>query len=139
MNLPFVIAGVLALVGAAIHGGAGEALIVAKLRTEELAPTPFGGPSMTKLMIRVTWHIVTIAFVVIGSGLAACAPAVSSETCRGVGRVAAISFTGFAALAVGLATAGLGARRVPRALMRHPGPLVFVVVAALAWWGQASY
>jgi hypothetical protein len=97
-----------------------------------------GGASFTKLMIRVTWHITTIAFAVIGSGMAACAPAGSSEACRGVGRVASISFTGFAALAVGLAVTSQGPRALLHVLRRHPAPLIFVLVAALAWWGQAS-
>jgi hypothetical protein len=87
-------------------------------------------------MIRGTWHITTLAFAVIGSAMAVCAPAESSGACRGVGRVAAISFTCFAVLTVGLAAA-----RGPRALLRlrHPAPLIFVLVAVLAWWGQASY
>jgi hypothetical protein len=133
MNLPFAIAGALALVGALVHGGAGEALVVTKLRTEVLSPSPFGGPTMTKLMIRVTWHITTLAFAVIGSALAACAPAGSSQACEGVGRVAAISYASFAGLAVGIAV-----KQRPRALLRHPAPVLFVVVAGLAWWGSAS-
>src|SRR3989442_11523629 len=108
MNLPFVIAGALALIGAVIHGAAGEALVVTKVRTETLSPTPFGGPVMTKLMIRVTWHITTIAFVVIGSAMVACAPSASSEACRGISRVAAISYTGFGALAGGLGATNKG-------------------------------
>lgn len=93
---------------------------------------------MTKLMIRVTWHITTLAFVVLGSAMAVCVPAGSSEACRGIGRIAAISYGGFAALAFGVVAASLGATRIPRTLYRHPGPLIFVLVAALAWWGQAS-
>lgn len=136
MNLPFAIAGALALVGAAIHGVAGEALVVTKLHTELLSPTPFGGPTMTKLMIRVTWHITTLAFVVIGSALTACVPAGASQACEGVGRMAAISYTSFALLAAGLA-ATHGPRALLRTLRRHPGPLVFVLVAVLAWRGSA--
>lgn len=137
MNVPFAVAGVLSLVAAAVHGIAGEVVVVTKLRTEALSPSPFGGPSMTKLMIRATWHITTIAFVVIGSAMVACAPAASSEACRGIGRVAAISYTGFAALTVGLAAATQGPRAMlrNRTLLRHPAPLIFGLVAALAWWG----
>ncbi len=138
MNLPFLIAGALALAGAAIHGMAGERLVVSKVRTEVLSPTPFGGPSMTKLMIRATWHITTIAFVVMGSAMAACAPAGPSETCRAVGHVAAISYASFAVLVVGLA-APQRPRALPRALLRHPAPLIFALVAALAWWGSAPH
>jgi hypothetical protein len=131
MNLPFAIAGALALVGALVHGIAGEAVVVTKLHPEVLSPSPFGGPRMTKLMIRVTWHITTLAFGVIGSAMVACAPAASSQACGGVGRVAAISFTSFAVL-----TIGLGVRQGPRGWLRHPAPLLFVSVACLAWWGS---
>jgi hypothetical protein len=138
MNLYFVIAGALALLGAAIHGGVGEALVVSKLQTNVLAPTRFGGPSMTKLMIRATWHITTLAFVVIGSALAVCAPAGSSEACRGVGHMAAISYAAFGALAMGL-VANKGPRALVRVVRRHPAPLIFVLVAVLAWRGSGSY
>jgi hypothetical protein len=137
MNLPFAIGGALALVGALIHGIAGEAVVVTKLRTETLSPSPFGGPMMTKLMIRATWHITTIAFVVIGSAMAACAQAGSSRACEGVGRMAAVSYASFAALTLGLAVTQ-GPRGLLRTVRRHPAPLVFVSVAVLAWWGAAS-
>jgi hypothetical protein len=135
MNLQFAIAGALALTAAAIHGGLGEAIVVSKLHTEGLFPTRFGGPKMTKLMIRVTWHVATLAFAVIGSAMAVCAPAGSTQTCTGVAQISAISFASFALLAFGLAFAAQGAR-APKLLLRHPGPLVFVLVATLAWWGQ---
>ena len=137
MNLPFVIGGALALMGAAIHGGAGEALVVGKLRHETLFPTRFGGPRMTKLMIRVTWHITTLAFLVIGSAMIVCAPADAGGACGGVGPIAAVAFASFGVLALALAVAAEGPR-APRLLLRHPGPLVFVLVAALAWWGSSS-
>lgn len=133
MNLPFFIAGLLALVGAAIHGGVGEAIVVSKLQTETLFPTRFGGPWMTKLMIRATWHITTLAFLVLGAGMLACVPADGSEACRGVGKVAAVAFGAFLLL-----TAGLSARAIRRRQLRHPAPLVFAAVAILAWWGSTS-
>jgi hypothetical protein len=93
---------------------------------------------MTKLMIRVTWHITTIAFVVIGSAMVACAPAGSSEACRGVGRLAAISYTAFGVLAAGIVAMTQGPRALLPALWRHPAPLVFMLVAGLAWLGSIS-
>ena len=137
MNVPFELAGVVALLAAVIHGGVGEAVVVSKLRTEALAPSRFGGPKMTMLMIRVTWHIATIAFAVIGTALAVCAPADPGGACAGVGRIAAISFTGFAGLAMGLGLAA-GGRRFPSLLRRHPGPVALALVAALAWWGSLA-
>lgn len=138
MNVPFLIAGALALMAALIHGAAGEALVVSKLRTEVLSPTRFSGASFTKLMIRVTWHITTIAFAVAGSTMAACAPG-SSEACRGVGQVASISFASFALLAFGIVVMTHGPRALTRTVRRHPAPVIFVLVAVLAWWGQSSY
>jgi hypothetical protein len=137
MNTQYAIAAALALVAAAIHGGVGEALVVSKLRHEVLSPTRFGGAVMTKLMIRVTWHITTLAFVVIGSALAVCSPAGPSNACVAAGRVASVSFASFFALAGGLAIAAQG-RRVGKGMLRHPGPLVFALVAGLAWWGSIS-
>jgi hypothetical protein len=136
MNVPFAIAGALSFTAAAIHGGAGETLVVKRLRRDTLAPTRFGGPTMTFLMIRVTWHIVTLAFLVTGAALATCAPAGSvTQACEGAGRISSVSFASYFALAIGLAIASQGSR-VGRSLLKHPGPIVFIIVAALAWWGS---
>jgi hypothetical protein len=132
MNVPFALAGVLALFGAAAHGIAGERLVVTRLGVEKLPSSPFGGPSFTKIMIRATWHITTITFVVMGAALMACAPGASSEACRGIGRVAALAYAGFFGLTIGLVAPQL---RKARAFPRHPAPLLFVMVAVLAWWG----
>jgi hypothetical protein len=125
----FLVAGVLSLVGAAVHGGAGEVLILRKLFSRQLPSSRFGGSGATKVMIRVTWHIVTFTFAVLGSALATCGLLGPGDACRGIGLVAATSFTGF------LAVSALVALRPPRAAIRHRGPVVFLVVAALAWWG----
>jgi hypothetical protein len=132
VNVPFLVAAALALVGAAVHGGAGEALVVRKLAANVLPPSPFGGGAATKLMIRATWHMTTVAFAVLGLALAACAGSDAGATCKGVGRLAGLSFSGFALIAVGGAIA-----RSPRSLVRHPAPVLFSTVAALAWWGSA--
>jgi hypothetical protein len=52
MNGAYVAAGALALVGAAIHGGVGEATVVRKLDAEALPRTLWGGPRTTLLYIR---------------------------------------------------------------------------------------
>jgi hypothetical protein len=125
----FLLAGALALVAAAIHGAAGEALVLRKLFSGELPSTPFGGPAATRVMIRFTWHAVTLTFAALGSALATCGFLGPGDGCRGIGVVAASSFTGFVALAVVVAL------QRPRMLLAHPGPLGFLAVAALAWWG----
>jgi hypothetical protein len=129
VNAPLLVAGVLALVGATVHGLGGQLLVVRRLSSRALPPSPFGGPSMTKTMIQVTWHMTTIAFT--SAGIAEIYAAVVSDgASRGVELLAAATVTAFAALAI-----GAGLRRGPTALLRHPGPLVLATTAGLAWWG----
>jgi hypothetical protein len=131
VNGPLIAAGSLAVLAAAIHGGAGEVLVMRKLSRETLPSSPFGGPGMTRAMIHVTWHLTTIAFLTVGVALLVSGAALHGDTARGIGLVAAGAFTGFAAVAV-----GLGARtQSPRSLLRHPGPPALIATAALAWWG----
>jgi hypothetical protein len=128
MNVPLIVAGSLAILGAGIHGVTGEVLVVRKLSPGMLPPSPFGGPRATKTMIHVTWHMTTIAFVAVGSGLLLSGSVLHGDTARGIGLLAAGASTGFAALAVGLGAS-------PRSLFRHPAPAVLTATAALAWWG----
>jgi hypothetical protein len=132
VNVPLIVAGSLAILGAAIHGVAGEVLVVRKLSPRMLPSSPFGGPRMTKNMIRVTWHLTTIAFLTVGSALLLSGSVLHGDTARGITVLAAAATTGFAALVVGLGAAGT---RSPRSLFRHPAPAVLTATAALAWWG----
>ena len=130
MNVPLIVAGSLAILGAAVHGVGGEVLVVRKLSPAMLPPTRFGGPKMTKTMIHVTWHITTIAFLTVGAALLLSGSLLHGDTARGIALVAAGASTGFAAIAV-----GVGGAHSPRALSRHLGPAVLTATAALAWWG----
>ena len=132
MNVALIIAGSLAILGAAIHGVGGEVLVVRKLSPGMLPSSPFGGPRMTKAMIHVTWHMTTIAFLAAGSALLLSGSVLHGDAARGIGFVAAGMSTGFAALALGL---GAAYTQSPRSLVRHPGPAVLTAAAALAWWG----
>jgi hypothetical protein len=132
MNGQLIAAGFLAVVAAAIHGGAGELLVVRKLSPATLTGTAFGGPRMTWAMIHVTWHVTTIAFLAVGIALLLSGSVLDGDEARAVGLVAAGMSTGFAAVAVGV---GAADTRTPRSLLRHPGPIALAVVAALAWWG----
>jgi hypothetical protein len=131
VNVPLIVAGSLAIIAAAVHGLGGEVLVVRKLSPRVLPPSRFGGPRMTKAMIHVTWHITTMAFLIVGSALLISGLALHGDTAQGIGLVAAGAFTGFAAVAVVLG----GATQSPRSLLRHPGPAVLTATAALAWWG----
>lgn len=132
MNVPLIVAGSLAILGAAIHGVGGEVLVVRKLSPGMLPSSHFGGPGTTKTMIHVTWHMTTIAFLTVGSALLLSGSVLHGDTARGIGLLAAGASTGFAALAVGL---GAAYAQSPRSLLRHPAPAVLTATAALAWWG----
>jgi hypothetical protein len=132
MNAALVVAGCVGLAAAGIHGVAGELLVVRKLSLDRLAPSPFGGPRMTRAMIHVTWHITTFAFLACGVGLLAAGTALHGDARRATAILAAGAFTGFAAVALGLGFANTGS---PRNLLRHPGPIALAAVAVLGWVG----
>jgi hypothetical protein len=132
VNVPLIVAGSIAVLGAAIHGGVGEVLVVRKLSPGMLPSSRFGGPRMTKTMIAVTWHITTVAFLTVGFALLLSGSVLHGDTARGIGLLAAGAATGFAAIAVGL---GAAYTRSPRFLFRHLGPLALTATAGLAWWG----
>jgi hypothetical protein len=119
-------------VAAAIHGGAGETKVLRRLFSGELPSTSFGGATFTKAMIRVTWHVATVTFAVVGSALATCGVLGPGNGCEGIGVVAASAFTGFVALTIPVIV------RRPSRLLTHPGPIAFLAVAAMAWWGTAA-
>jgi len=132
MNVPLIVAGSLAILGAAIHGAGGEVLVVRRLSPGVLPPSPFGGPRTTKTMIHVTWHLTTIAFLTVGGALLLSGSVLHGDTARGISLLGAGASTGFAAVAVGL---GAAYTKSPQSLFRHPGTVALTATAALAWWG----
>jgi hypothetical protein len=134
VNVPLIVAGSLAMLGAAVHGVGGEVLVVRKLSPAVLPSSRFGGPGATRSMIHVTWHMTTFAFFTVGCMLVVSGSILDGEAAHGISLVAAGASTGFAALAVGLG----GYAGSPRSLFRHPGPLVLTAIAALAWWGALT-
>jgi hypothetical protein len=132
MNVPLIVAGSLAILGAVVHGVGGEALVVRKLSPGMLPSTRFGGPRTTKSMIHVTWHLTTIAFLTVGFALLLSGSVLDGDTARGIGLVASGASTGLAAVALGL---GAAYTRSPPSLVLHPGPALLTATAALAWWG----
>ena len=133
MNVPLLVAGSLGLLGAGVHGVGGEVLVVRRLSPSVLPSSPFGGPVITKAMIRATWHMTTIAFLTVGSVLVLSGSVLHGDTARGIGLVAAGAATGFAVVAVGLGSA----TQPLRSTLHHPGPVALTAIAALAWWGVA--
>jgi hypothetical protein len=131
VNVPLIVAGCLAILGAAVHGVGGE-VVVRRMSPGMLPSSRFGGPRTTKAMIHVTWHTTTIAFLTVGSALLLAGSVLHGDTARGIGLVAAGAATGFAAVALGL---GAAYTRAPRSLFLHPGSAGLTATAALAWWG----
>jgi len=132
VNVPLIVAGSLAILGAAVHGVGGELLVVKQLSPGMLPSSRFGGPRTTKSMLHVTWHMTTIAFLTVGSALLLSGSVLHGDTARGIGLLAAGASTGFAALAVGV---GAGYTQSPRSMFLHPVPALLTATAALAWWG----
>jgi hypothetical protein len=130
MNVFLLVAGTIALVATAVHGMAGELLVVRKLSPEALPSTRFGGARMTRTMIHVTWHITTSAFLAVAVALLLAGSVLDGDVAHAVGLMAAAAATGFAVVAV-----VLGGARSPRALLKHGGPAALTAVAALAWLG----
>jgi hypothetical protein len=131
VDIPLVAAGCLAIAAAAVHGAAGEVLVMRKLSVERLPPTRFGGPRMTRAMIHVAWHITTIAFFTAGAALLLSGSVLHGDAARGLSLVGAAATTGYAAVVLGLGVGPQG----PRALLQHGAPVALTATAALAWWG----
>ena len=128
MNVPLIVSGSLALLAAGIHGAGGEILVVRKLSPGTLPSSRFGGPGMTKTMIRVAWYMATIGLLTVGFGLLLSGSVIHGDAARGIALVAASASTGFAALAL-----GLGGYTLPlRSVFLHPGPVLLTADAALA-------
>jgi len=132
VNVPLIVAGALATLAAAIHGGAGQALVVRKLSSAPLPPTRFGGSQSTLLMIQVTWHLTTVAFITAATALLLAGSVLEGDAAHAVALLGAGAATGFAAVTLGL---GVASNRSLHALIRHPAPIVLTATALLAWWG----
>jgi len=130
MNGPWIAAGVLALVGTAIHAIGGEKIVFSRSHKRALPDAPAGSAAMARSLARTTWHLTSAAFAVMGTVLLVCGFVGSTEATRGGARVAAASFSAFAAAVVVSALSRGG-----KSLWRHPAPLMLIVTAALAWWG----
>ena len=131
MNLQLVLAGVLALAAAAIHGIAGELLVVRRLGTERLPASALGGPRMTRTMIHASWHLTTVAFLATSAALVAAGAWLDGDAAQALAVLGAAAMTGFASVVLLLGATELSVR----AFFQHPAPLLLTATAALAWWG----
>src|SRR5258708_17150538 len=102
MNIPLVIASAIALVTASIHGIVGDAALVRKIKIDALPSTPFGGPAGSRVLIRVTWHLLTLVFVILAVALFVSGIRDTSNFAPGVAYLAGAMYTGFAVITVGV-------------------------------------
>ena len=132
MSWQLVLAGTLALFGAAVHGVLGDR-IVRRIADDALPRNRFRGIS-TKFLIRVTWHITTIAFFVPGIGLLWVGVQPEAAAATGVAYVAAAAFLSWSVLAfvAGFKHGGLQVFR------SHPAPAIFLLTAGLSAWGATG-
>lgn len=130
MNTHFLSAAALILCAAAIHSGLGESWILRRLDPKNLPPTPFGGPAATHKILRASWHLLTMVWLVLAAALVLSASQPVDPRGQGVGLVIGAIF---ATMGGGIVASSLLGN--PRMLLRHPAWLFFLVIAALAWAG----
>ena len=131
MNVGLAIAGLLCLGLAFGHTTIGVAWVLPGLTAEHLPSTPFGPPLMTEGMLRVTWHIVTVFVLAVGTLPMTLAWAVPADTETLLLHWLAAMFLAAAAMVFFVA------RRRPRSLLRLPVWSLWVVIAVLCWLGAA--
>ena len=127
MNVELAIAGLGCFVLALGHTTIGLRWILPNLTKERLPSTPVGPPSMTRGMVRFTWHLVSVLLVGFGVLLMALAWAPGADPRTLLLRWVAALWLAATALA------GWNARRRPSSLLRFPVAPVFVVIAVLCW------
>lgn len=132
MNWALIAAGSLSLMGALIHGVVGDR-IVRRIDGSLLPGNPFAGLS-TMLLIRVTWHFVTIAFAVLGIALVVVGTRPDVSAAFGVAYVAGAAFVCWSlfAFVAGFRSGGM------RALKSHPAPVIFLLTVVLIFWGASQ-
>ncbi len=132
MDAALIASGSLFVLAAVIHGGAGEAYVVRRLFAGQLPSTPFGDARMTKTMVHVTWHFVTITFLTFGVALVLSGSLLEGDAARGISRVVAAACTAFWAIALVM---GAAYTRSARFVLLHPAPVLLTVLVAIVWWG----
>jgi hypothetical protein len=127
MNPGLAIAGLICLGLAFGHATIGLAWVLPGLTVEHLPSTPFGPPSMTEGMLRVTWHIVTVFVLAVGTLLLTVAWAAPADTRTLLLHWFAMMFLAATAMVFYVA------RRRPRSLLRLPVWSLWVMIAVLCW------
>lgn len=126
MDVGLGIAGLICVAMAFGHATVGLVWVLPRITAERLQGSPFGPPSMTLGMLRVTWHIVTVFALASGGLLMSLAWGhVDPETL--LLRWFATMWVAAAAMAFSVGCSAA------RDLLRLPVPLLWVVLAVLCW------
>ena len=122
MRISLLIAAVLATLLAAAHSYLGERYILMRLFRRTDMPKLFGGPEFTKQTLRFAWHITSIAWLGLASLILVLAQSPGEAQLTQARVIAGVfGISGLAAL--------VGSRG------RHLSWVVFLVIAALVWFG----
>ena len=101
MDVPLIIAGLIAVASAALHVAGGEALM-RRVSPEFLPPQGPGGQRQTQMEIHINWQWASITFLLLGVGLLLSGSVLDGDSARALGLFAAATVTCFAVLAAGL-------------------------------------
>jgi hypothetical protein len=64
VNIPLLIAAIIAIAGVSLHSYTFEVWIWPKLNADCFPSFPFGGPSVVKGFYRIVWHFFTVNFLI---------------------------------------------------------------------------
>lgn len=127
MDVGLAVAGLICVGMAFGHAAIGLLWVLPGLEDEHLPSTPFGPRSLTEGMVRVTWHVVTIFVLSLGSLLMAMAWPADVDPKTLLLRVFAAGWVAATAMALWVSRGRL------RHAARLPVPLLWVAVAVLLW------
>ena len=129
MNVELGIAGLICVILAVGHTTIGVVWVLPRLTEERLPRTPFGPPSMTVAMVRVTWFIVTIFVLALGGLLLMLAWDEAADPKTLLLRWFAAMWLVATVMALWIGRRGLR----NRTFLRLPVPVLWLVVAVLCW------
>ena len=130
MDIGLAVAGSICLAMGVGHTTIGVLWVLPGLKEEHAPRTPFGPPSMSLAMVQVTWFIVTIFVVAVGSILMTLAVDAAADAKTLLLRWFALMWLVAAVMAVSIAWLR---NRSFRHLLRLPVPLLWVAVGLLCW------
>ena len=133
MNWTLVAAGAVMLVGTVVHFVFGDEAL-RKIVRLELPANRFGGPADTKVALRISWHLGTIAFAVLGAWLLATGLQPDAAFALGVTYFSGTLLSCYALIAVTARIYMYGLA----SFYKNPGPIILGTASILVWWGSTS-